>query len=90
MADSERERVNERKKRRDDVWETFPSCSLISLGVPCSLGAFMQVASTIIGATSLPQLKENLDAWGQHNALPDSALEAIEEVFAKYRDPAKA
>jgi len=49
-----------------------------------------QVASTIIGATSLPQLKENLDAWGPHSDLPESAIKGVEEVFAKYRDPAKA
>jgi aryl-alcohol dehydrogenase-like predicted oxidoreductase len=48
------------------------------------------VASTIIGATSLPQLRENLGAWGHGGALPEGALEGIEAVYKRFRDPAKA
>jgi aryl-alcohol dehydrogenase-like predicted oxidoreductase len=43
------------------------------------------VASTIIGATTLAQLQENIEAFGK--ALPEEAKVDIARVFQKYRDP---
>ena len=45
-----------------------------------------QVASTIIGVTSLAQLDENLDAWG--TTLPTELLKAIDAIRWDIRDPA--
>ena len=45
-----------------------------------------QVASTIIGVTSLPQLDECLDAWGV--TLSESVLQAIDGIRLDMRDPA--
>ena len=45
-----------------------------------------QVASTIIGVTSLQQLDECLDAWGL--TLPESVLQAIDGIRLEMRDPA--
>jgi aryl-alcohol dehydrogenase-like predicted oxidoreductase len=45
-----------------------------------------QVASTIIGVTSLAQLEEDLDAWGTQ--LPPELLKAIDKVRWEIRDPA--
>ncbi len=45
-----------------------------------------QVASTIIGVTSLAQLDEDLDAWG--TTLPAELLAAIDAIRAEMRDPA--
>ncbi len=44
------------------------------------------VASTIIGATSMPQLKENIAAW-QYQLSPQ-VLDAIETLHLKYMNPA--
>jgi aryl-alcohol dehydrogenase-like predicted oxidoreductase len=44
------------------------------------------VASTIIGATSLQQLKENIDAAAVE--LPDSVLAEIDAIHLKYPNPA--
>lgn len=44
------------------------------------------VASTIIGATSLAQLTENLDAWDA--PLPDDVLAEIETLHLRYSNPA--
>jgi aryl-alcohol dehydrogenase (NADP+) len=44
------------------------------------------VASTIIGATSLGQLKENIDAIGVE--LPESVLREIDAVHQRYPNPA--
>lgn len=46
-----------------------------------------QVASTIIGVTSVAQLDEDLDAWG--TTLPDELLKAIDAVRWEIRDPAQ-
>lgn len=46
------------------------------------------VASTIIGATSLEQLEENLSAFDIK--LSDEVLEEIGDVYKKYVDPTKA
>jgi len=43
------------------------------------------VGSTIVGATSKAQLKENIDAFALE--LSDECLAEIEEVHKKYRDP---
>jgi aryl-alcohol dehydrogenase-like predicted oxidoreductase len=45
-----------------------------------------QVASTIIGVTSVAQLEENLDAWGTN--LPAELLAEIDQVRWEMRDPA--
>lgn len=44
------------------------------------------VSSTIIGATSMDQLKENLQAF--ELTLSDEVLTGIDEIFRKYKDPA--
>jgi aryl-alcohol dehydrogenase-like predicted oxidoreductase len=43
------------------------------------------VASTIIGATNLAQLKENIDA--EQVALPEHVIEKINEIHARYTNP---
>jgi aryl-alcohol dehydrogenase-like predicted oxidoreductase len=43
------------------------------------------VASTIIGATNLEQLKENIDA--EQVTLPDHVLAGIDEIHARYTNP---
>jgi aryl-alcohol dehydrogenase-like predicted oxidoreductase len=43
------------------------------------------VASTIIGATSLPQLRENLGAFAVE--LPQSAVDEVNAVHRRMRDP---
>ena len=45
-----------------------------------------QVASTIIGVTSLAQLDEDLNAWG--TTLSPEVLQAIDAVRWEVRDPA--
>lgn len=45
------------------------------------------VTSTIIGATNLEQLRENIEA--HHIQLPEEALDAINDVYKRYRDPSK-
>jgi aryl-alcohol dehydrogenase-like predicted oxidoreductase len=45
-----------------------------------------QVASTIIGVTSLAQLEENLDAYG--TTLPPEVLAKIDQIRWEMRDPA--
>lgn len=45
-----------------------------------------QVASTIIGVTSVAQLDEDLDAWG--TTLSPDVLKAIDAIRLELRDPA--
>ena len=45
------------------------------------------VSSTIIGATTMEQLRENIDAFAPSLILPDDALVAIDKVHEKCRDP---
>ncbi|MGH8831609.1 MAG: aldo/keto reductase, partial [Polaromonas sp.] len=45
-----------------------------------------QVASTIIGVTSVAQLDEDLDAWG--TTLPAEVLAEIDKIRWEARDPA--
>jgi aryl-alcohol dehydrogenase-like predicted oxidoreductase len=47
------------------------------------------VTSTIIGATSLTQLKENIEAYGKIDKISDSVIEDIQSVYKVYRDPSK-
>ena len=47
------------------------------------------VASTIIGATSLSQLQENIQAYNKINLLTDEVVTAIDGIYKRYRDPAK-
>ena len=44
------------------------------------------VASTIIGATTMEQLKENIDAFGVD--LSEEVLEGVDAINKRYRDPA--
>lgn len=46
-----------------------------------------QVASTIIGVTSVAQLDENIDAWG--TTLSPELLKAIDDIRWEIRDPAQ-
>ncbi|KAF3456774.1 hypothetical protein FNV43_RR01428 [Rhamnella rubrinervis] len=47
------------------------------------------MTSSIIGATSLEQLKENIDAFlTTERPLPPQVLADIEDIFKRYRDPA--
>ncbi|TVU46127.1 hypothetical protein EJB05_05645, partial [Eragrostis curvula] len=46
-------------------------------------------ASTIIGATTMDQLKENIDAFtSAPRPLPQQVLDDIEDLFKRYKDPA--
>uniref|UniRef100_A0ACD5WCE8 Uncharacterized protein n=1 Tax=Avena sativa TaxID=4498 RepID=A0ACD5WCE8_AVESA len=46
-------------------------------------------ASTIIGATTMDQLKENIDAFtSAPRPLPPQVVDDIETIFKRYRDPA--
>jgi aryl-alcohol dehydrogenase-like predicted oxidoreductase len=44
------------------------------------------VTSTIVGATSMAQLRENLDAWNK--PLPEEILKEIEALHLRYMNPA--
>lgn len=46
------------------------------------------VTSTIIGATSMEQLKENISAFTTTRPLYPEVMEGIEKIFSRYRDPA--
>jgi aryl-alcohol dehydrogenase-like predicted oxidoreductase len=43
------------------------------------------VASSIIGATSMPQLKENLEAFSI--TLSQEAIDDVNAVYKRFRDP---
>lgn len=46
------------------------------------------MTSSIIGATSLDQLKENIDAFvTTERPLPPEIMTGIEEIFSRYKDP---
>ena len=47
------------------------------------------VASTIIGATSVNQLKENLNSYSKRHLVDEKAEAAIQDVYKKYRDPSR-
>lgn len=45
--------------------------------------------SSIIGATNMDQLKENIDAFtSTPRPLPQEVLAGIEDLFKRYKDPA--
>ena len=44
------------------------------------------VTSTIVGATSMPQLQENIAAWDK--PLPEELLRELEQLHLRYRNPA--
>ena len=46
------------------------------------------VASTIIGATTMDQLRENIDAYFLADLGEECEL-AVEDVYKRYRDPSK-
>lgn len=47
------------------------------------------VTSSIVGATSVDQLRENMDAiLTTERPLPSEVVQDIESVFKKYKDPA--
>ena len=48
------------------------------------------VASTIIGATTQEQLRENLNAWGERTKITDDVVADIAAVYKQYRDPSRA
>jgi aryl-alcohol dehydrogenase-like predicted oxidoreductase len=45
------------------------------------------VTSTIIGATTIEQLKENLSAFTLERPLSSEIVSGIDEIFRRYRDP---
>ena len=47
------------------------------------------VASTIVGATSLAQLRENISAYSKICVITPEAEAKIESIYKRYRDPAK-
>ena len=47
------------------------------------------VASTIIGATSVQQLKENLNAYKLCSKITPEVVQEIDDVYKVYRDPSK-
>ena len=46
------------------------------------------LASTIIGATSEAQLRENIDAYFLED-LSEGCLDAVADIYRRYRDPSK-
>ncbi|CAN8076904.1 unnamed protein product [Agarophyton chilense] len=75
------EAIREYKRVADDAGLSLTE---LSLGW-CKSRWF--VASTIIGATNISQLKQNLDTFSVE--LDDSVIEAVEKVYVRYRDPSK-
>lgn len=47
------------------------------------------VASSIIGATSTTQLIENLNSYSKIGEINDAIIADVEDVYKRYRDPAK-
>ncbi|CAN6462157.1 unnamed protein product [Victoria cruziana] len=45
------------------------------------------MTSSIIGATSLEQLKEDLDVYALPRPLPPEVMSGIEDIFKRYKDP---
>ncbi|XP_031484445.1 uncharacterized protein LOC116253653 [Nymphaea colorata] len=45
------------------------------------------MTSSIIGATSLEQLKEDLDVYALPRPLPPEVLSGVEDIFKRYKDP---
>lgn len=47
------------------------------------------VSSTIIGATSLNQLEENIASFGKRHLITADVVKAIDDIYKRYKDPAK-
>lgn len=47
------------------------------------------VASTIIGATSVTQLRENIESYGKKHLITDDVISDIQNVYKKFRDPSR-
>jgi aryl-alcohol dehydrogenase-like predicted oxidoreductase len=47
------------------------------------------VTSTIIGATQLAQLQENIEAYSKRHLITADVLKAIDDIYKRYRDPSK-
>jgi aryl-alcohol dehydrogenase-like predicted oxidoreductase len=47
------------------------------------------VASTIIGATNVLQLRENVEAWAKRDKLTGAVLQDIDNIYRRYRDPSR-
>lgn len=75
------EAIVEYKRIADDAGLSLTQLSLAW----CKSRPF--VRSTIIGATSIEQLEQNLKAFSVE--LDDSVLSAIEKIYERYRDPSR-
>lgn len=53
----------------------------------CRTRSYCKHGSVIIGATSVEQLKENLDAFEGEEGLPEEVLQKIDDVHLKLRNP---
>ena len=47
------------------------------------------VASTIVGATTAQQLRENIGAYAKRDRMNSALLDDINAVYRRYRDPSK-
>lgn len=47
------------------------------------------VTSTIIGATSLSQLAENIEAFHKRHLITADVVKSIDDIYKRYRDPSK-
>lgn len=63
--------------------------SYVNLSYRCHLpaGPSHRSAEVIIGATTLDQLKENLDAFEGDAGLSEDVLQQIDEIHLKLRNP---
>lgn len=53
----------------------------------CSTRSRWFIPSTIVGAQTLEQLKENLGAWSEAGKLSQETLAAIQQVHTRNRNP---
>lgn len=75
------EAITEYKRIAEDAGFTLTQLALAW----CKSRLF--VGSTIIGATSVTQLEENLDSFGIQ--LDKSVIKAVDKVYTRYRDPSR-
>ena len=47
------------------------------------------VASTIIGATTIKQLRENIESYYKKDLITNEIIQEIDEIYKQYRDPSK-
>ena len=81
LNDPSREATEEYKKIADEE-----GVSLATLALAWCRSRWY-VSSTIIGATTMEQLEENIDALAPSTMLSEGALEAIDKVHERCRDP---